>query len=32
MRIYHIKTNDELKSALARVDQLWETEDAKELN
>jgi antitoxin component HigA of HigAB toxin-antitoxin module len=32
MRIFQIKTNDELKIALTRVDQLWETEDAKELD
>lgn len=32
MRIFEIKTNDELKIALARAYQLWETEDAKELD
>ena len=32
MRIFEITTNDEFKIALARVDQLWETEDAEELN
>ncbi len=29
MRIFQIKTNDELKIALAREEHLWETEDAK---
>mgnify|MGYP003679967279 CR=1 FL=1 len=32
MKIFQIKTNDELKIALARADEIWETEDAKELN
>jgi hypothetical protein len=32
MKVFQIKTNDELKIALARADELWETEDAKELN
>jgi antitoxin component HigA of HigAB toxin-antitoxin module len=32
MRIFQIKTNDELKIALARADQLWETGDAEELD
>jgi antitoxin component HigA of HigAB toxin-antitoxin module len=32
MRIFEITTNDEFKIALARVDQLWETEEAEELN
>tara|TARA_R110002167_G_scaffold2284_4_gene11694 strand:- start:384 stop:539 length:156 start_codon:yes stop_codon:yes gene_type:complete len=31
MRIFQIKTNDELKIALARADELWETDDVKEL-
>ncbi|MFT4747705.1 MAG: hypothetical protein ACI8XG_001787 [Congregibacter sp.] len=31
MRIIQIKTNDELKITLARVEQLWETEDADSL-
>lgn len=32
MKFFQIKTNDELKIALARADEIWETEDAKELN
>jgi hypothetical protein len=31
MRIFQIKTNDELKIALARADELCETDDVKEL-
>lgn len=32
MRILQIRTNDELKVALARAEELWETEDVKELD
>ncbi len=32
MRILQIKTDDELKIALARAEELWETEDVKELD
>lgn len=32
MRILQIKSNDELKLALARAEKLWETENAKELD
>lgn len=32
MIIIQIKTNDELKVALARAKELWETEDVKELD
>jgi len=31
MRIFQIKTNDELKVALVRADELRETDDVKEL-
>jgi len=32
MRILQIKTVDQLKMALARVEELWETEDVNELD
>jgi antitoxin component HigA of HigAB toxin-antitoxin module len=32
MRILQIKTDDELKIAIARAEELWETEDVKELD
>ncbi len=32
MRILQIKTNDELKIALARAEELWDTEDVEELD
>jgi antitoxin component HigA of HigAB toxin-antitoxin module len=32
MRILKIKTDDELKIAIARAEELWETEDVKELD
>jgi hypothetical protein len=32
MRILQIKTTDELKLALVRADELWETKDVKELD
>lgn len=32
MKILQIKTTDELKLALVRADELWETEDVKELS
>lgn len=32
MRILQIKTDDELKIALTRAEELWETEDVKELD
>jgi antitoxin component HigA of HigAB toxin-antitoxin module len=32
MKIFQIETTDELNLALARINELWETEDATELN
>jgi antitoxin component HigA of HigAB toxin-antitoxin module len=32
MRILQIKTDDELKIAIASAEELWETEDVKELD
>lgn len=32
MKIIQIKTNDELKIALARAKELWDTEDIRELD